>query len=71
MSSGGPRFLSARSGNKKLEDHNCTNIQQWKEAILKVWLERTEECQFLQNLVTSMPTRMLEVIEREGGMTRY
>jgi hypothetical protein len=26
---------------------------------------------FLQNLVTSMPTRMLEVIEREGGMTRY
>jgi hypothetical protein len=26
---------------------------------------------FLQNLVTSMRTRMLEVIEREGGMTKY
>jgi hypothetical protein len=26
---------------------------------------------FLQNLVTSMPTRMLEIIEREGVMTRY
>jgi hypothetical protein len=26
---------------------------------------------FLQNLVTSMPTRMLKVNEREGGMTRY
>jgi hypothetical protein len=24
---------------KKLEDHNCTNLQQWKEAILKVWLK--------------------------------
>jgi hypothetical protein len=56
---------------KKLEDHNCTNLQQWKERILKVWLERTEECESLQNLVTSMATRMLEVIEREGGMTRY
>jgi hypothetical protein len=51
---------------KKLEDQNCTNLQQWKEAILKVWLDRTEECKFLQNMVTSMPTRMLEVIEREG-----
>jgi hypothetical protein len=45
---------------------NCTNLQQWKEAILKVWLERTKECEFLQYMVTSMPTRMLEVIEREG-----
>ncbi len=26
---------------------------------------------FLQNLVISMPTRMLKVIEREGGLTRY
>jgi hypothetical protein len=24
---------------KKLEDHNCTNLQQCKEAILKVWLK--------------------------------
>jgi hypothetical protein len=55
---------------KKLDDHSCTNLQQWKEAILKVWLERTEECN-LQNLVTSKPTRMQEVIDREGGMTRY
>ncbi len=46
---------------KKLEDHNCTNLQQWNEAILKVWLERTEECVFLQNLVVSMPTRTLIV----------
>jgi transposase len=51
---------------KKLEDHNCTNLQQWKEAILKVRLERTEECEFLQNLVISMPTKMQEVIDWEG-----
>jgi hypothetical protein len=56
---------------KKLQDHNCTNLQQWKEAIQKVWVESTEECAFLQNLVTSMPCRMQEVIDREGAMTKY
>jgi hypothetical protein len=39
-------------------------------AILKVLLERTEECD-LHNLVTSKTTRMQKVIDREGGMTRY
>jgi hypothetical protein len=38
---------------------------------LEVELERAEERELLQNLVTSMPTRMQEVIDREGGMTRY
>jgi hypothetical protein len=38
---------------------------------LEVGLERAEECEFLQNLVTSMPTRMQEVVDIEGGMTRY
>jgi hypothetical protein len=56
---------------KKLEDHNSTILQQWKEDILKVWVESTEECAFLQNLVTSMPCRMQDVINREGAMTKY
>jgi hypothetical protein len=30
-----------------------------------------EEVDFLQNLVVGMPTRIEEVIAREGGMTRY
>ncbi len=55
----------------KLRDHNCTNLQQWKVAIMEVWLLRTQECAFLQNLVTSMPARMQEVIEQEGNMTKY
>jgi hypothetical protein len=40
---------------KKLEFHNCTNLQWWKEVILMVWLERTEEWEFLQNLSPACP----------------
>jgi hypothetical protein len=56
---------------KQLKDHKCTNMVQWNGAILLVWLQRTQEVDFLQNLVVGMPTRMQEVIAREGGMTRY
>jgi len=34
-------------------------------------LQRTEEVDFLQNLVVGMLTRIQEVIVRDGGMTRY
>jgi hypothetical protein len=56
---------------KQLKDHKCTNMEQWKAAISLVWLQRTQEVYFLKNLVVGMPTRMQEVIAREGGMTRY
>ena len=56
---------------KQLSGHNCTNMEQWKAAISLVWLQRTQEVYFLKNLVVGMPTRMQEVIAREGGMTRY
>jgi hypothetical protein len=52
---------------KKLQDPNCTTLQQWKEAILKVWVESAS----IQNLVTSMSSRMQEVIDREGAMAKY
>jgi hypothetical protein len=38
---------------------------------LLVWLQRTQEVDFLKNLMLRMPTRMQEVIASEGGMTRY
>jgi hypothetical protein len=56
---------------KQPKDHKCNNMEQWKTAILLVWLQRTQEVDFLKNLVVGMPTRMQEVIAREGGMTRY
>jgi hypothetical protein len=52
-----------------VKDHNCTNLQLWKEALLKVCLESAEECD-LQNLVTSKTTRMQKVIDRAGEITR-
>ncbi len=33
--------------------------------------QEDQEVDFLKNLVVGMPTRMQEVIAREGGMTRY
>jgi hypothetical protein len=56
---------------KQLKDHNCTNMEHWKVAILPVWLQRMQEVDFQKNLVVGMPTRMQEVIAREGGMIRY
>ena len=56
---------------KQLSGHNCTNMDQWKAAILLVWLQRTQEVDFLKNLVESMPARIQEVIDRDGGMTKY
>jgi hypothetical protein len=48
---------------KNLEDHKCTNMEQWRDALKMVWLEKTEQCDFLQKLVTSIPKRMQEVID--------
>ncbi len=55
----------------KMSGHNCTNMDQWKAAILLVWLQRTAETDFLHNLVETMPVRIQEVIDRDGGMTKY
>ena len=34
-------------------------------------VQSTQEVEFLQNLVLSIPARLQEVIARDGGMTRY
>jgi hypothetical protein len=46
-------------------------MEQWRDAIKVVWLEKTEQCNFLQKLVAYMPKRMQEVIDWDGGMTKY
>ncbi len=56
---------------KQLSGHNCTNMDQWKAAILLVWLQRRAETNFLHNLVELMPARIQDVIDRDGGMTKY
>ncbi len=55
---------------KQLKDHKCTDMEQRKGAILLLWLQKTQEVDFLKNLVVGMPTRMQEVIVRESGITR-
>jgi hypothetical protein len=30
-----------------------------------------DDCEYLRNLVESMPRRLEEVIQREGAMTKY
>jgi hypothetical protein len=42
-----------------------------KAAIMLVWLQRSQEVDFLKNLVVGMPTWMQEGIVGECGMTRY
>jgi hypothetical protein len=56
---------------KQLKDHKFTNMEQWKGAILLVWLQRTQKVDFLKNLVVGMLTRMQKVIAGKGGTTRY
>ena len=34
-------------------------------------VQSTQEVEFLQNLVLSIPARIQEVIDRDGGMSRY
>ncbi len=55
----------------QLSGHNCTNMVHWKAAILLVWLQRRAETNFLHNLVELMPVRIQDVIDRDGGMTKY
>jgi hypothetical protein len=55
---------------KQLKDHKCTNMEQWKAVVLLVWLQRTQEVDFLKKLVGGMPKGVQELIAGEGGMIR-
>ncbi len=56
---------------KNLVDYKYTNMEKWRDAIKMVWLEKTKQWNFLQKLVASMPKRMQEVIDWDGGMIKY
>ena len=42
-----------------------------KQEIIKLWVTRMEDCQYLRDLVTSLPRRLQEVIDRGGDITHY
>ena len=53
------------------ESSRCTNLQELRQEILKLWAEKMDDIQYLQNLVDSMPHYLQDVIERDGGCTKY
>ena len=53
------------------EETNCTNMEQWKQAIMRLWTVRMADSDYLRGLVESMPRRMQEVIKREENMIKY
>ena len=56
---------------RQLKEAPCTNLEQLKREILELWCQKMEDCEYLRNLVESMPRRLEEVIQREGAMTKY
>ena len=57
--------------NQLKESSRCTNLQELRQEILKLWAEKMNNIQYLRNLVESMPRRLQDVIERDGGCTKY
>jgi transposase len=56
---------------RQLKEAPCTNLEELKREILKLWCQKMEDCEYLRHLVESMPRRLEEVIQREGAMTKY
>lgn len=56
---------------RQLKEVPCTNLVELKQEILKLWCQKMDDCEYLRHLVESMPRRLEEVIQREGGMTKY
>ena len=54
----------------QLKDIVCTNTEDWKREIVKLWVTGMSDNSYLQNLVDSMPRRLQEVIERDGATTK-
>jgi hypothetical protein len=47
------------------------NIEEWKREITELWTLRMSDSDYLRKLVTSMPKRLAEVIEKDGWTTHY
>ena len=55
----------------QLKEENCTSIPKLEQSIKRLWTERMSDSAYLKSLVESMPRRLEDVIERDGGMTKY
>ena len=52
---------------------NCqaTSIPQLEEEIMRLWVYRMSDSEYLRNLVMSMPRRLQAVLENGGNATKY
>jgi hypothetical protein len=50
----------------KIRVTSCTSTEEWKSKIMKLWVTRMSDSNYLKKLVESMPRRIAEVIEKEG-----
>jgi hypothetical protein len=55
----------------QLRKTSCTNMKEWKDKIVKVWVTRMSDSDYLKKLVESMPRRLAEVIEKDGATAGY
>ena len=55
---------------RKVKDENPHDIAYLLEVILKVWYEHVTE-EMVCNLIDSMPSRLKEVINKNGNATGY
>ena len=51
---------------EKLQPHQ---IADWRATILETWVGLSQN--YIDNLVTSMPRRIEQCLERHGGLTDY
>ena len=55
----------------QLASYNCTNIEELKGEIVRLWTTRKSDSDYLRNMVDSMPHRLQEVIDRGGPSIHY
>ncbi len=55
----------------QLENCTATSIPQLKVEIMRLWTLKMDDCQYLRNLVESMPRRLQAVLESGGNATKY
>ena len=61
------------NNKKKIEKENkkrlAIGLQERKQEILNLWTQKIDNIQYISNGVQSMPRRLLDVFERDGGST--
>ena len=55
----------------QLENCQATSVPLLEEEIKRLWVLKMSDCQYLRNLVESMPRRLQAVLENSGNATKY